>query len=116
MLALEGMRVVTLALNLPGPVAARHLQGLGAKVIKVEPPSGDPMEQYHAGWYRDMACGQTILRLNLKVKRELERFGRLLANADLLLTASRPAALERLGLDWATLHKKYPQLCQVAVV
>lgn len=116
MLALKGMRVVSLALNLPGPVAARHLQELGAKVIKVEPPSGDPMEQYHAGWYRDMASGQTILRLDLKESRDRERFGRMLANADLLLTASRPAALERLGLDWSTLHKKYPQLCQVAIV
>lgn len=116
MTALKGMRVVTLALNLPGPVAVRYFQGLGAKVIKVEPPSGDPMEQYHAGWYREMACGQTILRLNLKESRDRERFGRMLANADLLITASRPAALERLNLDWPTLHKKYPRLCQVAIV
>jgi crotonobetainyl-CoA:carnitine CoA-transferase CaiB-like acyl-CoA transferase len=63
-----------------------------------------------------MAAGQTILRLDLKVPRDRERLGRLLINADLLITASRPAALERLGLDWATLHKTSPQLCQVAIV
>lgn len=116
MSALQGMRVVTLALNLPGPVAARHLSELGARVVKVEPPTGDPMEQYHAEWYRDMAAGQTILRLDLKECRDKERFNRILVHADLLITASRPAALLRLGLDWPRLHKCYPQLCQVAIV
>lgn len=110
------LQVVSLAVNLPGPVAARHFVELGAQVIKVEPLTGDPMEEYHAGWYRDMAAGQTILRLDLKAPRDRERLGRLLTNADLLITASRPAALERLGLDWPTLHKNHPRLCQVAIV
>jgi len=113
---LDGVRVVSLALNLPGPVAARRLLALGARVVKVEPPGGDPMEHYHAGWYRDLAAGQTLLRLDLKAQRDRERFGRLLAKADLLLTASRPAALARLGLDWPTLHKECTRLCQVAIV
>lgn len=110
------LQVVNLAVNLPGPAAARHFVELGAQVIKVEPPAGDPMEQYHARWYRDLAAGQTILRLDLKARRDRERLGRLLVNADLLITASRPAALERLHLDWPTLHKTCPQLCQVAIV
>lgn len=110
------LQIVNLAVNLPGPAAARHFVALGAQVIKIEPPAGDPMEQYHAGWYRDMAAGQTILRLDLKMTHDRERLGRLLVNADLLITASRPAALERLGLDWPTLHKHYPRLCQVAIV
>jgi crotonobetainyl-CoA:carnitine CoA-transferase CaiB-like acyl-CoA transferase len=116
MLPLDKMRVVNLALNLPGPAAGRRLQALGARVIKVEPPSGDPMAAYHAGWYRDLAAGQTLLTLDLKAQRDRERLGRLLANADLLLTASRPAALARLGLDWESLHKECPRLSQVAIV
>lgn len=110
------IKVVNLAVNLPGPAAARRLAQLGAQVIKVEPPAGDPMEHYHAGWYGDLASGQTVLRLDLKAVHDRERLDRLLANADLLITASRPAALGRLGLDWSTLHREHPRLCQVAIV
>jgi crotonobetainyl-CoA:carnitine CoA-transferase CaiB-like acyl-CoA transferase len=47
---LEGILIVNLAVNLPGPAAARRLWQLGASVVKVEPPAGDPMELYHAEW------------------------------------------------------------------
>lgn len=110
------LRVVNLAVNLPGPAAARRFIQFGAKVVKIEPPGGDPMEHYHAAWYRDLAAGQTVLRLDLKMVHDRERLSRLLANADLLITASRPAALKRLGLDWPTLHQEHPRLCQVAIV
>lgn len=116
MKALSGIRVVSLAANLPGPAAAQRLRGLGAEVIKVEAPSGDPMEIYHAGWYRDMADGQTIVRLDLKSETGRGELERQLGAADLFITASRPAALERLGLDWAALHQQYPRLCQVAII
>lgn len=43
MKSLEGMRVLNLAINVPGPVAAARLRDLGASVVKVEPPSGDPL-------------------------------------------------------------------------
>lgn len=113
---LEGIRVVNLALNLPGPAAARRLSQMGATVVKVEPPAGDPMEIYHADWYRDMAAGHTVLRLDLKEGQGRAQFDALLAEADLLITATRPAALARLGLDWGALRQKFPRLCQVAIV
>ncbi|HEY5512413.1 MAG TPA: CoA transferase [Geomonas sp.] len=113
---LDGLRVLNLAVNLPGPAAAARLSRMGAEVIKLEPPAGDPMELYHAGWYRDMAAGQTVLKLDLKVAADRERLDELLGGADLLITASRPAALERLGLGWSALHVKFPRLCQVAIV
>jgi crotonobetainyl-CoA:carnitine CoA-transferase CaiB-like acyl-CoA transferase len=112
---LAGIRVVNLAVNLPGPEAARRLRLLGAAVTKVEPPAGDPMEAYHGTWYRDMAAGQTLVRLDLKAAVDRERLDLLLAEADLLITASRPAALERLGLGWQALQGKFPRLCQVAI-
>ncbi|MCK4506990.1 MAG: CoA transferase [Desulfuromonadales bacterium] len=46
MLALEGVKVVSLAVNLPGPAAARRLLQQGVRVIKIEPPTGDPMAHY----------------------------------------------------------------------
>jgi alpha-methylacyl-CoA racemase len=103
-------------MNLPGPAAARHLHKLGAETIKVEPPSGDPMERYHAQWYRDMAEGQTVVTLDLKSADDRKALHDLLSTSDLLITASRPAALARLGLDWLSLHREFPQLCQVAIV
>lgn len=116
MKALTGIRVVNMAVNLPGPAAAQRFSVLGAEVVKVEAPSGDPMEIYHAGWYRDMAAGQTLVRLDLKTSAGREELDRLLASADLLISASRPAAMARLGLDWNSVHQKFPRLCQVAIV
>jgi alpha-methylacyl-CoA racemase len=115
MLPLAGMRIVNLAANLPGPAAARRLQLMGAAVTKVEPPAGDPMELYHAQWYRDMAEGQTIVRLDLKAAEERALLDALLSDSDLLISASRPAAMERLGLGWEQLHHAFPRLCQVAI-
>ena len=113
---LHGMRILNLAANLPGPAAAKRLGEMGAEVIKVEPPSGDPMELYNPQWYRDMAAGHTLLRLDLKAPADRERLDLMLCATDLLITASRPAALERLGLGWPALHETYPRLCQVAIV
>jgi crotonobetainyl-CoA:carnitine CoA-transferase CaiB-like acyl-CoA transferase len=113
---LNGIKIVNLSVNLPGPAAAQRFRLMGAEVVKIEGPSGDPMELYHAGWYKDMAEGQTLVRLDLKSDQGRTELDRLLSGADLLISASRPAAMVRLGLDWATLHRKYPRLCQVAIV
>lgn len=115
MKTLSGIRVVNLAVNLPGPAAAMRLQQLGAAVVKVEPPSGDPMELYHGGWYRDMAAGQDIVRIDLKNDAGRKALDQLLSGADLLISATRPAAMERLGLGWQELQGRYPRLCQVAI-
>jgi alpha-methylacyl-CoA racemase len=116
MKVLEGMRVLNLAVNLPGPAAARRLRQLGAAVVKVEPPAGDPMELYNPQWYRDLAAGHAVLRLDLKDAGDRGALDLLLAETDLLISANRPQALERLGLGWSELHLKYPRLCQVAIV
>jgi len=113
---LRGIRVVNLALNLPGPLAANRLAHMGAEVIKVEPPAGDPMELYSAAWYREMAAGQELVRLDMKTPEGQARCGELFAGADLLITANRPSVLARLHIDWETLHPRFPNLCQVAII
>ena len=113
---LRDVRVLTLAVNLPGPLAAARLRQLGAVVVKVEPPQGDPLETARAGWYRRLHEGVEILRLNLKVPQDQARLHDELTRADLLLTSTRPAALRRLGLSWDELHARYPRLTQVAIV
>lgn len=112
---LDGLRVVTTALNLPGPAACSRLRDLGAAVTKVEPPSGDPMEAFNAAWYRKLHEGIEVLRLDLKDAAGREPMTTLLASADLLVTAQRASALARLGLDPETLASRFPRLCHVAI-
>jgi alpha-methylacyl-CoA racemase len=113
---LQGVKIVSLALNVPGPVAAARLTKLGAEVIKVEPPSGDATSTVAAAWYQSLCQGQTVLRLDLKDPKGKAKLDSLLAKADLLLVSFRPSALKRLGLDWESLHARYPKLCFVSII
>lgn len=113
---LSGIRITTLATNLPGPVAAARLRGLGAEIIKVEPITGDPLAGLCPAWYKSLVEGQEVLRLNLKEKEERSQLDQLLKESDFLLTSIRRAALKRLSLDWPELHAHFPRLSHVAIV
>ena len=95
---LTGLRVVTLATNLPGPLAAARLVALGATVTKVEPPRGDPLQKVAPGWYADLVAGQEVITLDLKEHDGREALEDLLFDTDVLLVSMRHAAVERLGL------------------
>jgi crotonobetainyl-CoA:carnitine CoA-transferase CaiB-like acyl-CoA transferase len=60
---LEGVRVVSSATNVPGPVALARLVALGAKALKVEPPAGDLAAP---AWYDALRAGQQVVTLDLK--------------------------------------------------
>ena len=113
---LEDVRVVSIALNLPGPAACARLRLLGARVVKIEPPAGDPLERYVPGWYRELHAGIEIERLDLKASAGRERLDEHLRAADLLVTAQRPSALERLDLGAASLGRTHPRLCVVRIL
>jgi crotonobetainyl-CoA:carnitine CoA-transferase CaiB-like acyl-CoA transferase len=115
-LPLQGLRVVSVAVNLPGPVATRRLVALGASVVKVEPPAGDPLRVASRAWYDELVAGQTVSVLDLKSDDGRQALDALLADADVLLTSSRTAALHRLGLDHASVSARFPRLCVVAIV
>ena len=101
---LAGVTVVSLAVNLPGPVAASRLTSLGATVIKVEPPTGDPLRTVVPSWYDELASGQEVVSLDLKDAADREQFESRLAGADVLLTSMRPSASARLGLTESALR------------
>ena len=84
---LRGIRVVTLSINTPGPVAASRLANMGASVTKVEPPTGDPLRQFARSWYDSLCQGQEIITLDLKNSADRARLDTLLGNADLLLAS-----------------------------
>jgi len=113
---LRGTRVVSLALNLPGPAALRRLADMGARCTKVNPPAGDPMRHYTPDGYAQLHAGVKEITLDLKDAKGQAALHKLLAQTDILLTSFRPSALVKLGLGWKTLHKQYPQLSLVQVV
>ena len=117
--ALAGVRVVSIALNLPGPACVRRLADFGATIIKVEPPDslgGDPMRMYAPGYYDELHRGLEIQTLNLKSAEGRSALDKLLVTADVLITSLREAALERLSLGWDALSARHPPLCHIAIV
>ena len=113
---LKGVRVLSLALNLPGPAALMRLAALGARCVKAEPPAGDPMGHYNSAAFAELHEGVKRITLDLKTEVGQKALHRELAKADVLLTSFRPSALTKLGLGWKALHAAYPQLSMVAIV
>ena len=119
---LRGVRVLTLALNLPGPAAVMRLRALGARCTKLEPPAphghstADPMGLYKPAAYDAMHAGVRQVRADLKTAKGQAVLERELAKADVLITSFRAAALRKLGLDWPSLHARHPRLCMVSIV
>lgn len=119
---LEGIRVVELAGYVAGPGCSRVLADLGAEVIKVEAFKGDPYRTnapvYHMPAETDLedpcfdivAVNKKFLALDLKKEEGHSVFDRLLETADVLVTNTRPDALQRLGYAYDQIKDRFPQL------
>jgi len=119
---LSNVRVVDVSQYYPGPLAAQILSDLGASVIKVEPPAGDPMRRFGVsdgdGWtsdYKLINSGKVVVRLDMKTGAGRDVVARLIAKADVLIESFRPGTLERLGFDRARLAELNPGLVHVAI-
>lgn len=118
---LEGVRVVELANFIAAAAAGRFMADLGADVIKIEVPKGDPL-RYTApseGRPLDMYENTTwdlengnkrCISLNMKDPTGKEAFFKLLDTADVLITNWRIQALQKMGLDYESLKGRYPKL------
>ncbi|MBV8433139.1 MAG: CoA transferase [Candidatus Eremiobacteraeota bacterium] len=114
--ALSGTRVVALVTNVPGPVAASRLRAMGADVVKIEPAQGDPLAAAAPEWYAALHRDVRVQKLKLRDDPDRALLRELIAEADVLLTATRASALERARLQWRDLHERHPSLVHVAVV
>ena len=90
---LAGTLVADLTLNLPGPFAARELLRLGARVVKLEPPDGDPVAAAAPGWYEALNEDKEIVRWDARADPAPEP----LSQADVVLEGFRPGVWERLA-------------------
>lgn len=122
MTLLPGTRVLDLSQWLPGPAAGQLLADLGADVVKVEPPAGDPMRALGpldgdgvSAWYKVVNAGKAVVRLDLKSGGGREAFRHLVARADVLLESYRPGTLDRLGLGRDSLSALNPRLVHCAL-
>lgn len=114
---LDGITVVSLEHAVAAPLCTRHLADLGARVIKIERPEvGDFARQYddrvdglasHFVWINR---SKESLSLNLKSNDGMTIMHELLTQADVFVQNLAPGATQRLGLDYATLSKKHPEI------
>lgn len=114
-LPLEGVRVVSLAHQYPGPFAAMLLSDLGADVVIVErPDGGDPTRAFTA-FHASLSRGCRSVALDLKSDAGRAALDALLGTADALLEGFRPGTMLRLGLDAETVRRHHPQLIYVSI-
>jgi alpha-methylacyl-CoA racemase len=93
---LAGTLVVDFTRYLPGAYATRELLRLGARVVRVEPPEGDPLRHTAPGWDARLRAGSESVVCDLKAEPELARS--LCSRADVVLEGFRPGVAVRLGI------------------
>ena len=111
---LQGLRVIDLTRNLPGPFATRLLADLGAEIIKIEPKNGDPARAL-GGLFEALNHGKTIEKVDFRDPKGIESIKAHLKDADVMLDSFRPGVLENMGLDAKTLHTINPKLVIVSI-
>ena len=107
---LAGVRVLDLTRVLAGPVATRFLAGLGADVLRIDPPWWD-----EPSIVPDVVPGKRCARLDLRLAEDRQRLTALIAEADILVHGYRPGALARLGLDAEARRRLRPGLVDVSL-
>ncbi len=115
--ALAGVSVIDLSQVAAGPYATSLLGDFGADVIKVEPVEGEPFRKVDdlygptdSGYFFGINRSKRAIALDLKSEQGRAVLERLLSEADVMVVSMRPAALTRLGIDYETIHDRFPGL------
>ncbi len=122
----EGLKVLDLGQGVSGPFCAKMFADLGAHVIKVEPPAGDPARSMgpfpddlphpeKSGIFLALNTNKLGITLNLEIAEGRELLLRLVENADLVIENFAPSYLPRVGLDFATLQSCNSELILTSV-
>ncbi|WP_208449925.1 CoA transferase [Burkholderia sp. BCC0419] len=117
----SGLRVLELGSMVSAPLAGQILADMGAEVIKIEPPEGDPMRRvgpFHKGMsalFMTVNRGKKGIVLDLKTPRDQEVAQALASASDVLLHNMRPRVMERLGLGYALLQSANSKLIYASI-
>ncbi len=111
---LNGVRVVEIAAFYPGPFCCRLLSILGAEVIKIEPPGGEPGRMLDAV-FAAMNYGKKSVFLDLKSKEGLEKFFEIVRDADVIVEGFRPGVAKRLGIDYESVKEINPSVIYCSI-
>lgn len=120
-LPLYGCRVVDLSAVLAGPYCTRILAGMGADVIKIEPPWGDsnrgaePIQDGRSIYFGVLNVGKRSVVLDLKTDKDREILIALIRQADVLVENFRPGVMERLGLDYPAVKQLNPAIVYCSI-
>ena len=116
-LPLRGVRVADLTRFVAGSQATMWLAALGAEVVKVEPPSGDPYRAQgtersggESVLFMALNAGKRSLAVDFRTPAGREVMDRLLGRCDLFVENSRPGSLAAHGLDWESVHERFPHI------
>lgn len=117
---LDGIRVLDLGQYISGPCATVLLAEMGADVVKVEPPKGDPFRKWEASdglnaTFVAFNRGKRSVTLDLKSEDGRERLLELAETADALVENFRPGVMGRLGIDTPVLHGRNPGLVHCSI-
>jgi len=114
-LPLSGLRVVDFSMFVPGPFCSALLADLGAEVIKVEQPKGDPGRSYVPVQFHTENRNKRSISLDLKNASSKPVVERLIRQCDIVLEGFRPGVAKRLNIDFETLKKHNPKLIYCSI-
>src|SRR5512138_372510 len=114
-LPLQGVRVVDFSMFVPGPFCSAILADLGAEVIKVEPPRGDPGRAYVPVQFNTENRNKRSLALDLKASSSGPVVERLVKKADVAIEGFRPGVAKRLGIDYESLRRHNAKLVYCSI-
>jgi len=106
---LAGVRVLDLSVWRPGPYATQLLAEIGADVVKVEPPGGDPMRSY-PGLFESLNANKRSIVLDLKSDADRARALDLARHADVIIEGFRPGVVARLGVSYDDVRAVNPSI------
>lgn len=124
---LAGLKIVEMARILAGPWAGQTLADLGADVIKIESPAGDDTRTWGPPWIETETCertaayfhvtnrGKRSLAIDFSKPDQRERLLELIADADVLIENYKVGGLKKYGLDYDSLHARFPRLIYCSV-
>ncbi len=107
---LAGVKVLDLSIWRPGPYATQLLAEIGADVVKVEPPGGDPMRAAYPGLFAGLNANKRSVVIDLKQAGGQRRARHLVAKADVLVEGFRPGVMQRLGLGYEEVRTVNPSI------